>query len=166
MLHEAIRAVAGGDAVLTPRITRDLVDRFAQAAPWPRDEAAGALFTQLTARERDVFHLIATGLTNADIARHLHPTEATVKTHITCILGKLQLRDRVQVVIFAYEHGLRPTASERSCLRACGDDPARGRLLHQPVGEDRQEKVRLVGQCGGDQDRARAAVVHAAGERQ
>ncbi|MER5790471.1 response regulator transcription factor [Streptomyces sp. NPDC001980] len=108
VLHEAIRAVAGGDAVLTPRITRDLVDRFAKAAPWPRDEAAGALYAQLTARERDVFELIATGLTNAEIAQRLHLTEATVKTHITRILAKLQLRDRVQVVIFAYEQRLRP----------------------------------------------------------
>ncbi|MGW9030067.1 response regulator transcription factor [Streptomyces sp. NPDC055722] len=60
------------------------------------------------ARERDAFHLIATGLTNAEIAQRLHLTEATVKTHITRILAKLQLRHRVQVVIFAYEHQLRP----------------------------------------------------------
>jgi DNA-binding NarL/FixJ family response regulator len=107
VLREAIRAVASGDAVLTPRITRGLVDRFARIAPWPRDDAAGALFAQLTARENDVFHLIASGMSNAEIAEHLFLTEATVKTHITRILAKLRLRDRVQVVIFAYEHRLR-----------------------------------------------------------
>jgi DNA-binding NarL/FixJ family response regulator len=107
VLHAAIRAVACGDAVLTPRITRGLVDRFAQIAPWPHDRAAGALFGRLTAREQDVFHLIASGLTNAEIAGRLFLTEATVKTHITRVLAKLQLRDRVQVVIFAYEHRLR-----------------------------------------------------------
>jgi DNA-binding NarL/FixJ family response regulator len=107
VLHAAIRAVASGDAVLTPRITRGLVDRFAQIAPWPRDDDAGALFGRLTAREKDVFHLIAAGLSNAEIAERLFLTEATVKTHITRILAKLQLRDRVQVVIFAYEHQLR-----------------------------------------------------------
>ncbi|KPI26295.1 two component transcriptional regulator, LuxR family [Actinobacteria bacterium OK074] len=110
VLHEAIRAVAAGDAVLTPRITRDLVDRFARIAPWPHDGAAGTRFGRLTAREQDVFHLIATGLTNAEIARRLFLTEATVKTHITRLLAKLELRDRVQVVIFAYEHGLRTQA--------------------------------------------------------
>ncbi len=107
VLQAAIRAVASGDAVLTPRITRGLVDRFAQIAPWPSADDGGALFARLTARERDVFHLIAAGLSNAEIAERLFLTEATVKTHITRILTKLQLRDRVQVVIFAYEHQLR-----------------------------------------------------------
>ncbi|MBK3566306.1 response regulator transcription factor [Streptomyces sp. MBT62] len=107
VLQAAIRAVASGDAVLTPRITRGLVDRFAQIAPWPHADDAGARFARLTARERDVFHLIAAGLSNAEIAERLFLTEATVKTHITRILTKLRLRDRVQVVIFAYEHQLR-----------------------------------------------------------
>jgi len=107
VLHDAIRAVASGDAVLTPRITRGLVDRFAQLAPLPQGDAAGALFAELTAREKEVFHLIAAGLSNAEIAGRLFLTEATVKTHITRILAKLGLRDRVQVVIFSYEHGLR-----------------------------------------------------------
>ncbi|MEU6193208.1 response regulator transcription factor [Streptomyces sp. NPDC047061] len=108
VLGAAIRDVARGDAVLTPRITRGLVDRFAQIAPWPHDEDAGRRFVQLTQREQEVFHLIASGLTNAEIADRLCLTEATVKTHITRILAKLQLRDRVQVVIFSYEHRLRP----------------------------------------------------------
>jgi DNA-binding NarL/FixJ family response regulator len=109
VLRDAIRALARGDAVLTPRITRGLVDRFAQIAPWPHDPDAGARFGRLTAREEEVFQAIATGLTNAEIGEHLHLSEATVKTHITRILAKLQLRDRVQVVIFAYEHRLRST---------------------------------------------------------
>ena len=109
-LGEAIRAVACGDAVLTPRITRGLVDRFARIAPWPRDEHASTRFAQLTPREQEVFRLIASGLSNAEIAERLFLTEATVKTHITRILAKLQLRDRVQAVIFAYEHQLRGQA--------------------------------------------------------
>ncbi|MFI6254283.1 response regulator [Streptomyces sp. NPDC051016] len=108
VLGDAIRAVARGDAVLTPRVTRGLVDKFARIAPWPRDQDAGKRFAQLTAREQEVFHLIGSGLTNAEIADRLRLTEATVKTHITRILAKLQLRDRVQVVIFSYEHRLRP----------------------------------------------------------
>ncbi|SEE83322.1 DNA-binding response regulator, NarL/FixJ family, contains REC and HTH domains [Streptomyces sp. 3213] len=107
VLQGAIRAVASGDAVLTPRITRGLVDRFAQIAPRPRADDAGARFAHLTAGEREVFHLVAAGLSNAEIAERLFLTEATVKTHITRILTKLELRDRVQVVIFAYEHQLR-----------------------------------------------------------
>ncbi|WP_217560880.1 response regulator transcription factor, partial [Streptomyces sp. GbtcB6] len=107
VLHQAIRAVASGDAVLTPRITRGLVDRFAQIAPWPREDTTGAPFDTSTARERDVYHHVASGLPYAEIAERLLMTEATVKTHITRILAKLQLRDRVQVVIFAYEHRLR-----------------------------------------------------------
>jgi DNA-binding NarL/FixJ family response regulator len=106
-LFAAVRAVASGDAVLTPRITRDLVDRFAGASvaeagrrvPSPR-------FADLTARETEVFGHVAQGLTNAEIARTLVLTEATVKTHVTRVLTKLGLRNRVEVVIYAYESGL------------------------------------------------------------
>ena len=104
-LYDAVRAIAGGDAVLTPRITRDLVDRFARSSVGPADVTDP--LESLTAREREVFLLIASGRSNAEIAAEIFVAEATVKTHITRLLLKLGLRDRVQVVIFAYEHGLR-----------------------------------------------------------
>jgi DNA-binding NarL/FixJ family response regulator len=108
VLYDAIRAVEAGDAVLTPRITRDLVDRFAQSRPAADANGDGADgLIDLTPREREVLLHIAAGMSNAEIADHLVLTEATVKTHITRLLSKLGLRDRVQVVIFAYEHGLR-----------------------------------------------------------
>jgi DNA-binding NarL/FixJ family response regulator len=106
-LYDAIRAVAAGDAVLTPRITRDLVDQYARGRPAMRPDSRAEALVALTNREREVFSLVADGLTNAQIAGQLFLTEATVKTHITRMLSKLQLRDRVQVVIFAYERGLR-----------------------------------------------------------
>lgn len=105
-LYDAIRAVAAGDAVLTPRITRDFVDRFAESGVAPADSSRESL-TSLTERERDVFHLIAEGLSNSEIASRIFLAEPTVKTHVTRLLSKLGLRDRVQVVIFAYENGLR-----------------------------------------------------------
>jgi len=107
-LAGAIRAVAAGDAVVSPRITRQLLDRVSLDTPGsaqdtaPRDSVLGVL----TDRERQIFGEVAKGLSNAEIAAGLHLSEATVKTHITRILAKLQLRDRVQVVIFAYERGL------------------------------------------------------------
>ena len=105
-LYDAIRAVAAGDAALTPRITRDLVDRYAHE-PAPTRPDAIYLVRTLSPREREVFDLVTTGLTNAEIGQHLFLTEATVKTHISRILSKLGLRDRVQVVIYAYENSLR-----------------------------------------------------------
>ncbi len=110
-LYDAVRAVAAGDAVLTPRITRDLVDRFARRPQELAPEAAASLLAVLTPREREVFLLVAAGLTNAELADRLVLTEATVKTHVTRLLAKLQLRNRVEVVIFAYEKGLAPTGS-------------------------------------------------------
>ena len=106
VLYEAIRAVDIGDAALSPRITKDLIDRFAHEATAKAVDTSGTL-DRLSRREREVFDLVATGMTNAEIARQLFLTEATVKTHITRMLSKLDLRDRVQVVIYAYEHGLR-----------------------------------------------------------
>ena len=109
-LAGAIRAVAAGDAVVSPRITRRLIDRVSLHAPGPVDDADGrtAVLAALTEREREVFGEVARGLSNSEIAGRLHLSEATVKTHITRVLAKLQLRDRVQVVIFAYEHDLLP----------------------------------------------------------
>jgi DNA-binding NarL/FixJ family response regulator len=103
-LLAAIRVVAGGEAVVAPRITRRLLDRFAGAlaAPSPGD----ARIAQLTEREREVLLLVAQGMSNAEIAERLFVAETTVKTHVGRILAKLGLRDRVQAVVLAYETGL------------------------------------------------------------
>jgi DNA-binding NarL/FixJ family response regulator len=112
-LLAAIRVVASGEAVVAPRITRRLLDRFAgQLAPRPGDEDQ---LDQLTEREREVLLLVAQGMSNAEIAERLFVAETTVKTHVGRILTKLGLRDRVQAVVLAYETGLvRPgTCPER-----------------------------------------------------
>ncbi|GAA0573648.1 response regulator transcription factor [Paractinoplanes ferrugineus] len=115
-LLSAIRVVAGGEAVVAPRVTRRLLDRFAGrlvngAAPADRSAAAAAGLAGLTEREREVLLLVAQGLSNAEIGGRLRVAEATVKTHVGRILGKLGLRDRVQAVVLAYESGLvRPGA--------------------------------------------------------
>jgi DNA-binding NarL/FixJ family response regulator len=103
-LLEAIRIVAAGDALLAPSVTRRLLERFATTLP-QRDRSNEALST-LTARETEVLRLLAGGLSNAEIAASLVLSEATVKTHISSLLRKLGLRDRVQAVILAYETGL------------------------------------------------------------
>ncbi|MFI2711108.1 response regulator [Micromonospora sp. NPDC018662] len=103
-LLAAIRVVAEGDSVVAPSITRRLLDRFAgQLGP---DPVADPRLAQLTEREREVLLLVAQGLSNAEIAARVHVAEATVKTHVGRILAKLQLRDRVQAVVLAYESGL------------------------------------------------------------
>jgi DNA-binding NarL/FixJ family response regulator len=107
----AIRAVAAGDAVVAPRVTRSLLDQLSAHLPDPRAEPPvidTAAVAALTDREREVFGEVARGLSNAEIAARLYLSEATVKTHITRVLAKLRLRDRVQMVIFAYEHHLLP----------------------------------------------------------
>ena len=104
-LVEAIRIVAAGDALLAPSVTRRLLDRIASKLPPAHDNVIPAL-SELTEREMEVLKLVARGLSNAEIAEKLVISETTVKTHVSRILGKLDLRDRVQVVIFAYETGL------------------------------------------------------------
>jgi DNA-binding NarL/FixJ family response regulator len=103
-LLTAIRTVAEGDAVVAPRVTRRLLDRYAATFGPEREPDAGWL--ALTDREREVVLLIAQGLSNGEIAARLVIAEATVKTHVGRILTKLALRDRVQIVIYAYETGL------------------------------------------------------------
>lgn len=103
-LVDAIRILAGGDALLAPSVTRRLLERFATTLP-VGDRSSEAL-AELTARETEVLRLLADGLSNAEIAAELVVSEATVKTHISSVLRKLGLRDRVQAVIFAYETGL------------------------------------------------------------
>ena len=105
-LLSAIRAVASGDAVVAPSVTRRLLDAMAPRLPDPRatgvNDADGRL-GRLTEREVEVLTQVAGGLSNAEIAEELHVSEATVKTHVGRILGKLELRDRVQAVVFAYQ---------------------------------------------------------------
>ena len=103
-LVDAIRVVAAGDALLAPTVTKRLLERFAETLPTP-EERAPALAT-LTGRELDVLKLLASGLSNADIAERLFLGETTVKTHVSSLLRKLGLRDRVQAVVLAYEAGL------------------------------------------------------------
>jgi DNA-binding NarL/FixJ family response regulator len=110
-LVRAVRVVAAGDALLTPAVTRQLLDRVARRLPAPVGTSAGEL-AQLTEREREVLELLARGMSNAEIAEALVVGEATVKTHVSNVLMKLGLRDRVQAVVLAYEIGLvRPGAS-------------------------------------------------------
>ena len=103
-LVAAVRLVRSGDALLAPSITRRLVERFAPRAP--ARPAVHADLSELTPRELEVLRLLARGLSNAELAAELTLSEATVKTHVGRILTKLQLRDRVQAVVLAYETGL------------------------------------------------------------
>jgi DNA-binding NarL/FixJ family response regulator len=109
-LIAAIRSVAAGDAVVSPRITRELLTRYAADLPVGESsddgDAPHPILEKLTEREGDVMLALARGLSNAEIAQELFLSEATVKTHVTRILGKLELRDRVQAVVLAYERGL------------------------------------------------------------
>jgi DNA-binding NarL/FixJ family response regulator len=102
-LVNAVRVVAAGDALLAPALTRRLIEDFVRRPP-PGDTADGAL-SDLTDREREVMRLVARGLSNAEIATTLVVSEATVKTHVARMLSKLGLRDRIQVVVLAYETG-------------------------------------------------------------
>jgi DNA-binding NarL/FixJ family response regulator len=101
-LIAAIRTVAAGDALLSPSVTKRVIGRFV-GIPAPTRPPG---LDELTTRERDILQLIAEGLSNAEIGRRLFITEATVKTHVTHVLAKLSLRDRVQAVVLAYQSGL------------------------------------------------------------
>jgi DNA-binding NarL/FixJ family response regulator len=105
-LAEAIRVVARGDALLAPSVTRRLLDRFADTLPDPGSDGPPPGLDELTDRELEVLRLVARALTNAEIAERLVLTEATVKTHVSAVLRKLGLRDRVQAAVLAYEVGL------------------------------------------------------------
>jgi DNA-binding NarL/FixJ family response regulator len=120
-LLAAIRAVASGDAVIAPSVTRRLLEAFVQHLPDPAapEPASHPGLERLTPREREVLVEVARGRSNSEIAEHLVLSEATVKTHVGRILAKLSLRDRVQIVVFAYETGLiRPTVDGESALGA------------------------------------------------
>ncbi|MET3961824.1 DNA-binding NarL/FixJ family response regulator [Marmoricola sp. OAE513] len=101
MLRDAIRTVHAGNAVLAPTDLTTLLDQqFIEATPTP------SAYLELTEKEREVFEAVARGLSNAEIAGLVFASESTVKTHVGAILRKLALRDRVQIVVFAHEHGL------------------------------------------------------------
>ena len=101
-LQAAVRVAAAGDALLAPEVTRRVIARFAAAAPTPTPTAAA----DLTERESEVLRLMAQTMSNAEIAAHLIIGEATVKTHVSNVLLKLGVRDRVAAVVYAYRHGL------------------------------------------------------------
>lgn len=103
-LLSAIRVVCGGDAVVAPSVTRRLLERYVGSGPAPTMLATQ--LGRLTDREREVLSLVAHGLSNAEIGARLYLTEGTVKTHVSRVLAKLGLRDRVQAVVFAYESAL------------------------------------------------------------
>ena len=117
-LVAAVRVIAGGDALLSPAVTRRVIEGFTQhaqadapvtndpTAPAPGEPAPGTDYGQLTEREREVLQLVAQGLSNQEIASELFVGEATVKSHVSKVLQKLMLRDRIQAVIYTYEHGL------------------------------------------------------------
>jgi DNA-binding NarL/FixJ family response regulator len=113
-LASAIRTVARGDAVVSPRITRRLLEEYAATLPDLAGSGAGAgadtaeheALASLTEREREVLLAVADGLSNAEIAERLYVSEATVKSHVGRLLAKLGLRDRVQAVVFAFQSGL------------------------------------------------------------
>jgi len=104
-LIDAVRVVARGEALLAPTVTRRLLDRFAHTLP-DRAGSAPAALSELSERELEVLTLLASGLSNAELAERLFVSETTVKTHVSSILRKLGLRDRVQAVVLAYQAGL------------------------------------------------------------
>ena len=109
-LVEAVRAVARGDALIAPSVTRRLIERFVERSlsPIPPE------LDELTPRELEVLRLIAGGRSNAELAQELMISETTAKTHVARILAKLGLRDRVQAVVFAYEHGVVQPGARRA----------------------------------------------------
>ena len=124
-LVEAVQAVARGDALIAPSVTRRLIERFIDRSLDP----APPELDELTPRELEVLQLIARGQSNAELAHELVISPTTAKSHVARILAKLRLRDRVQIVVFAYEHGLvqpgGPRTRRRSPLPNGQDDPPR-----------------------------------------
>lgn len=102
-LVQAVRVVAAGDALLAPSVTRRVIEEYAQRPATVKNDHALQL---LTDRERDVLKQLATGKSNVEIADHLYLSESTIKTHVSHLLAKLRLRDRMQAIVFAYESGL------------------------------------------------------------
>jgi DNA-binding NarL/FixJ family response regulator len=105
-LVDAVRVVAAGEALLAPTVTRRLLDHFADKLPSTRPPAPPPELARLTERELEILTLLAGGLSNAELADRLFLSETTVKTHVSSVLRKLELRDRVQAVVLAYKAGL------------------------------------------------------------
>ena len=123
-LAEAVRTIAAGDALLAPAITRRLIEEFVRRPPPGSTTAPG--LEELTERELEVVKLIARGLSNDEIGKSLFVSQATVKTHVTHILAKLGLRDRVQAVVLAYESGLvQPGGEVAEPFRPCYESASR-----------------------------------------
>ena len=110
-LVNAIRAAHAGNALVEPRMTKRLLDEFARRPATPDGDR---IFSELTDRERDVLLEVAKGASNAEIAERLYISETTVKTHVNHILAKLNVRDRIQAVVLAYDHGLVEPGGSRS----------------------------------------------------
>jgi DNA-binding NarL/FixJ family response regulator len=110
-LTEAVRTVASGESLLAPALTKRLIERYVKLPP--REAVRRERFGELTDRELEVLELLTRGLSNAEIGERLYLSEATVKTHVTRVLHKLGVRDRVQAVVLAYESGLVQPGSER-----------------------------------------------------
>jgi DNA-binding NarL/FixJ family response regulator len=104
-LVHAVRVIAAGDALLAPSVTKRLLERYAHRLPH-RSASTSEALQGLTSRERDVLALVARGRSNSAIGQELHLAESSVKTHVSHLLSKLGLTDRVQIVVFAYENGL------------------------------------------------------------
>jgi DNA-binding NarL/FixJ family response regulator len=124
-LVQAVRTVAAGEALIDPQMTRRLLDRFARALPPATAVQPVRVPAAITRRENEVLTLVATGLSNAEIGRQLHLAESSVKTHVGHLLAKLELPDRVHLVIYAYDAGLvRPNhAATRQQPGSCLSDP-------------------------------------------
>ena len=104
VLIAAVHAIARGDGLLDPAVTRSVIERF---ATYPRSDPARLdMLATLSQREEEVFRLLVAGCSNREIGERLHVSEATVKTHVMAVLRKLQVRDRIQAVIFGYESGV------------------------------------------------------------
>jgi len=105
-LLNAVRVVADGDALIAPKITRRLIEEFARRPEPGFAHASAAVLARITEREREVLELVAKGNSNAEIAEHLYVSHATIKTHVSRLLMKLDARDRAQLVMVAYETGV------------------------------------------------------------